>query len=396
MPLGPLSDSKVDAEMSADWRDILSRHSEDDDTPETPEGAPEAHAEGQAPPAESPSEEEVETPPATAEERARDESGRFKKAPKTAKPDKVAPAQEAQQPSDEQQEVQPQQQQEAARDIARAPSTWRPTARAEWAKLPESVRAEIHRRESDFMTGQHQLLPDARFGQNMRGVVEPFRMLIESEGATPELAVQDLLRTAAILRTGTVQQKYQTVANIAQRFGVNLAAFVPRQGQPGPTLPQSQEYRDPRVDTLLQQMQTQEQQRAQREQRDAETLVSSWMNEADAQGQPLRPYVTDLINDMSLMIPQIKAANPHFSHTQALEAAYERASWANPEIRALLQQQQQTATDAQRRAENQQRTSVARRAASVNVPRRASTPAPAKPGSMDETLAATARELGLL
>jgi hypothetical protein len=93
------------------------------------------------------------------------------------------------------------------RDINRAPSTWKPTARAEWEKLPPTVRAEIHRRETDFMTGREQLLPDARFGKSVSEVVAPYLMLIESEGGTPERAIGELMRTAAALRLGTPQLK---------------------------------------------------------------------------------------------------------------------------------------------------------------------------------------------
>lgn len=415
--MGVLADKDIDQTMAADWNEILERHTVEEEVEETPAAAGAQPDESAHAPADGQQAD-------TAGERQRDESGRFKPAPKASKGTKTEGAaakdsqpaagkkgaQSAGAEGDQTQQPDPaaaNSQQLPAdgqqRDITRPPSSWKPTARAEWAKLPESVRAEIHRRETDFMAGQSQLLPDAKFGKDMREVVEPFRMLIESEGGNPAAAVQDLLRTAAILRTGTPQQKYQTIANVANRFGLDLRVFAPRpqqgaqlgQQQPG-SVPAQQQFRDPRVDQLLANMQTAEQQRVTRETTETEGLVSHWMNETDAQGQPKRPYVGDVINEMSALIPQIKQANPTLTHAQALEQAYERAIWGNPEIRMLLQQQQQTAADAQRRAENQQRTQGARRAASVNVPRRASTPAAAKPGTLEETLSATARELGLI
>lgn len=372
-----LTDKDIDAEIASDWQEILARQVEDEPAPEPVEAEPAEETPPEAPPP------EAAAAKATPD---RKPNGQFK--PKEAKSEtpEPVPVEEPPQPEGQQ------------RDTSRAPSTWRPTARAEFAKLPPIVQAEIYRRESDFMAGQSQLLPDAKFGKEIRQVVEPYRMLIESEGGTPESAVQELLRTAAVLRTGTPQQKYQTMAAVAQRYGIDLRAFAPRPaqgGQPG-TQPAQQQFRDPRVDQLLQQMQSEVQSRQQTEQKTVEDAATRWMNEADAEGNPKRPYVADVINEMTAMIPHIKAADPTLTHAQALESAYERAIWAHPEIRQLLVTEQQAAATASRAAENQQRTQAARRAASVNVPRRASTPAPVKPGSLEETIAATARELGII
>jgi hypothetical protein len=166
---------------------------------------------------------------------------------------------------------------------------------------------------------------------------------------------------------------------------------------------QAQQFRDPRVDQLIQQFQTREQQQAQEAQARAQaetqqttSFVDRWMNEADAAGNPKRPYVGDVINEMSALIPQLKDADPTLTHAQALEQAYERATWAHPEIRVLLQQQQQQALDAKRRTDSQARVRDARRASSVNVPRRSSLPSQPPTGSLEETIASTARELGLI
>lgn len=260
------------------------------------------------------------------------------------------------------------------------------------------------------MAGQSQLLPDAKYGKEIRDVVTPYLPMIEAEGGTPALAVQDLLRTAAVLRGGDLRLKYATMWNIAQRFGINLAAFAPRQPPlpairdangnpvqlPAPTPQQPQEFRDPRLDQLLQSMQTENQRRAQAEHAQTEQTAGAWLNEVDAQGQPKRPYATDVIDDMSALIPAIKQQNPTLTHAQVLDLAYERAAWANPEVRALLQQQQQAQADATRRTENQRRAEQARRGASVNIRRRGSPPTAGKPGSMEDTIAEGARHLGLL
>lgn len=363
-----LSDANVDETMADDWKSIQEKYAVEEPEPvKEPEQEPVKALEP------------VEKPADTDATRARDEAGKFVKADKEPeKASETAAAEPVEQIPGE-----------VAVDVNRPPSTWKPTARAEWEKLSPSVRAEIHRRETDFMRGRTELLPDARFGKSMTEVIQPYRMLIEAEGGTPERAVADLLRTAALFRVGTPQQKQQALANIAQQFGIQ----APQAVQPGTTAPA--DFRDPRVDGLLQHLQTQEQRQQQAQQQERENIVTAWMNEVDAKGQPKRPYLGDVFAEVNALVPQIRERSPSLQHSEVLQRAYETATWGNPEIRALLQQATQ-GTSQVREADNQNRVREAKRAASVNVPRRASLPSPGQPGKMEETIAETARELGLI
>jgi hypothetical protein len=401
-----LSDKDVDETMAADWAKIQEKY-----TPE-PDDAPERDT-----PAAATGDVEIDPKPETipvsrrpdgkfkAQEDAQVDKGNVK-VDKAARgtPDKVAaPAKDKAAPAAADIDAsapaatgdQPQ-----GRDINRAPSTWKPAARALWDKVDPALRAEIHRREADFQNGQAQLLPDATLGKNMREVIRPYEMMIQAEGGTPERAVADLMRTAAVFRTGTVPQKYQAIAQIANQFGIDLRRFAPQPAagaQPQPNAQQQPtEFRDPRVDQLLAQQNEERRLSAQREQQQTESTVTRWMNEVDASGNPKRQYLGDVINEMSALVPQIRAHDPTLTHAQALDAAYDRAIWAHPEIRTLLAQKQQADLDAQRRTDNQARVRDARRAGSVNVPRRGSTPAPGKPGKMEDTIAETARALGMI
>jgi hypothetical protein len=384
-----LADKDVDATMAADWASIQDKYAAEPDAPDVPDDV-----QVDAAP-------DKETIPVS-----READGKFKAAEKD-KPikdvaaDKGKPA-KVQVAADKTQQGTQDDNAPAAvdegtqqRDINRAPSTWKPLARAEFDKLPPTIKAEIHRREADFQSGQAQLIPDATMGRELRQVIAPYEAMIQAEGGTPARAVADLFRTAALFRTGTVQQKYAAVAQIANQFGIDLRRFAGQPQSQPQGQQQQQEFRDPRVDQILAAQNQERQQNAQREQAQTENTVTRWMNEADTQGNPKRPYLNDVINEMSALVPQIRQSDPSMTHAQALDAAYDRAIWAHPEIRTLLNQKQQTELDAQRRAENQTRVRDARRAGSVNVARRASTPLAGKPGTMEETIAATARELGI-
>jgi len=381
-----LAEKTIDEEIGEDWKAIQEKFAVKDE----PDNLAPITAE-----AETAETEAVKADNVTAEvpretERPRDESGKFTK----GSVQNAAPKEPVQASQNAVGEVEQQAETNAIqRDINRPPSTWKPLVRQEWDKLTPSVRAEIHRREADFQNGQAQLLPDARLGSEMRKVTEPYRMVIESNYGSPEKAMSAFLQTATALQMGSPQQKLQTLIGLSQQFGIDLSPLS-QQGQPQQQQPQQST--DPRVDQLLAQMRQQEQQRQQQELQQLSGVADSWMAEKDASGNPLRPYIGDVVNEMTLLIPQIKQANPHFSHAQILEQAYDRAVWANPDTRAALQGQQQSELQAKQLAESQNRVASAKRAASVNVPRRASVPSPAKPGSMAETITDTARELGLI
>ena len=369
-----LNEQSVDDEILSDWKAIQAKQEPEEAEPVEAKEEPKVEAV------------KTEEKPEVKDERPRDESGKFVKAkePEDKPPVKTEAKPELKTEAKPETEAQP-------RDVTRPPSSWKPTAREEWAKLPDSVRAEIHRRESDFMNGQSQLLPDARLGASMRQTIEPYRMLIEAEGGTPERAVGQLLRTAAVLRMGTPDQRAQAVMGIAQQFGVDLSKAIGGQPQQQAS---PQQFQDPRVDGLLQSIQQQQTQQTERERSERESAAGKWMAEADPQGNPLRPYVNDVMPEMTALVPQIRQMNPGFNHSQVLQEAYDRATWAHPEIRSLLQAKQ--TEELRRRTENQQRVTEAKKATSTNVPRRGSTPSPGKPGRMEDTISETARALGLI
>ena len=371
----------LDEELSAAWQDIQSRG--EDDAEADIADAPQA-----------------ESKP----ERARDESGKFVKAEDRADDAELArpsaddnarkrapeaPISGPQESADD--DAPPVTPQGRQIDVNRPPSSWRPLAKAEWEKLPETVRAEIHRRESDTHRGLAEIMPDIELGRSIKQVIEPYRMLIEAEGGTPERAVASLLQTAALFRVGTPGQKQAALYQIAQQYGIPMPQGDGQQQQ----YAAPQTFHDPRVDQLLAQQQREAQLREQREMQQHESIVSTFRNATDQQGQPLRPHFDDVEAEMVALVPAIKAANPGMGAADVLQQAYDRATWAHPEIRQLLQQKQMSELEAKRRAENQRRVTEAKKAASVNTPRRAVVNADGG-GDLDEVIRDTARKIGLI
>ncbi len=292
-------------------------------------------------------------------------------------------------------------------DLNRAPSSWKPAAKAAWAALPEPVKAEIYRREGDFHSGLKDIKANADFGQSIKGIVEPYRALIEAEGGTPERSIANYLQAAASLRNGTPEQKLQTLFGIDKQFNAGLnqhfqqavAAEVAKiTGQPVQQVQQPQTFQDPRVDQLMAKMQADERQRNSREQQSSNAAIDKFLSAKDDKSQPLYPFVDNVLDDMSARLPIIRGQNPSISYEEALKQAYDAAVWANPETRAVLIGQQQA--QASQPAETLRKVEQAKRASAVNVPKRGSIPATQSVAALklgtpesDESIRETYRQL---
>ncbi len=303
-------------------------------------------------------------------------------------------------------------------DLKRPPSSWKPAAKAQWNALPDGIRQEIYRRETDFSNSvlNGPMKQNADFGNAVRQSIEPYRGLIEAEGGTPEKAIADTMRTAALFRTGTPQAKLQAIFQIDQQFcgGALNQHFLhrveeevarrtggnPQIGQPGPQPAVIQQANDPRYDALAQQfnqistsLQAQERERQMREEAAANGATDTFLNSKNERGEPKFPFVDNVIGDLSDRVASLRRANPAMAHDDVLQAAYDAAVWANPETRAVLIDQ--TRTEQAAAAQTAQRTATARRATTGAMPRRGAIPATDPALSLEDDIRKTAQELGM-
>ena len=131
----------------------------------------------------------------------RDERGRFKT--KDAKPP-VAPETTAEAAAEPAQGIQPGPKAEPkAAPQERAPASWRPDVREHWSRLPPEVRAEVARREREMQATLQDTAEARRFSEQLQNVIRPYEMFIKAENSNPLQAIDNLMSTAARLRTGT-------------------------------------------------------------------------------------------------------------------------------------------------------------------------------------------------
>lgn len=276
----------------------------------------------------------AETEAQAAADRARDERGRFA----SNKPDAVAGAEaptEQQQPEVAAQPVP--QAQEAAREVPAAalaaPNSWSNQAKAKWHEIPPDIRAEIAKRESDVHKGFTKMDEERAYGRELQKVIQPYEPLIRAEGGTPAAAVQDLLNTAYILRTGDPATKARLFAQTAQRFGVDLSQLGQQQQQVAPEVAALHQ-RIAQLEGSLQQRARVEQERAQQT---ALQTIQTFKSD------PAHPFFDAVQDEMALLLQNNAAAD--------LKEAYDKAVWMRPDLRQQLlaaQTAQQTATVQQR------------------------------------------------
>lgn len=294
------------------------------------------------------------TPPATEESKKdydRDEKGKFAEPEKAVKKEmtpgpKAGPKTEQAAPK------------EKGDPIERAPQAWKPEAREFWNQIPEAARREILRTEQNVQQTLRETVEDRRLAQAVKETIRPFEHFIKAEGSNPIQAIDNLLVTAARLRTGNANEVAQMVSQLVNQFGVGrfgqgfvsaldsaLVGQIPQQ-QVDPTVAAMQQ----QMSQMQQFIQNQQYQQAQQLDTTVRSELGSFMESAE--------FANDVRLEMADLLDMASARGQEMT----LQEAYDRACWANPEIRNIL-------TERQTRERAQQTNQVAQtaRRAAVSV-----------------------------
>lgn len=235
------------------------------------------------------------------------------------------------------------------------PQSFRGPAKEDWAKVPDSVRVEVLRREKEFATTLQSVGEERKFAQTMKQAFAPFETQIRAEGSTPEKAIGNLMNTAMLLRTGPPHLKAQALAEIITDFGVPLDGLVAAlQGRPQQ---QSQQQHQPQqVDpaSIAKQVEQQLMERL-TSQRDSH-LVAKSQAETDGfldgkamHGLDGADYGDQIREDMADIIERATKRGS----TITLEQAYNRAAREHPEVSKVLEQKERAAGAAKANASTQ-------------------------------------------
>lgn len=246
------------------------------------------------------------------------------------------------------------------------PKTWRPEAAAKFATLPPEVQQEVLKREEDIFKGLESYKADASIGKALKGVVQPYLQIFQSQGIDPMQQVSGLMRAHVALATGTPEQKQQFFQHLAKEYGVDLDVEAP--------------YIDPQVAGLQKQLADLQSRLNGREQQEANDARSKLQAEIDTfASDPAHQYFDEVANDIAGLLRSGAA--------KGLQDAYDKAIWANPITRAKEQARLTADAETKAKAEAAERVKQARKATGANVKSSAKAASGTAPlGSIDDTL----------
>lgn len=217
-----------------------------------------------------------------------------------------------------------------------APQGWRPAVRQKWAEIPDDVKTEILKRESDFHKMVTSNEGELRLGRELKEVISPYMPIISAEGGNEVKAVQSLLNTAYLLRTADPVRKAQLIGEIVQTYGVDLSLLNNTQRQnmqqdPYNLIMQKMSELEKKADPEVLINRLQEQQESARISSEVEAFAS---NPDHIYYEKVRP----------LMAALFKAGT-----VKTLEEAYDLACKADPVVGSMLAAQKEEESQAKRK-----------------------------------------------
>lgn len=244
---------------------------------------------------------EPETP---AHERVRGPDGKF------AKPEEVVQtALKAEEP-------------EPPKEIIRPPSSWSATAKAQFAALDPVVQQEVLKREKDIEQGKAQWDQKAERFNQFEAVLSPRREKLALKGISELQEIQALHAASDLLDRDPIQG----IQYLMRQYGVTPAHFGQQAQQP--QLPPEIQGLTNQVTALQQQLTQQQADQASRAKAELEGQIAAFA------ADPKYPYFDNLKPEMAALLQAGIASD--------LPDAYQRAAYANPEVRTLLQKEEQT------------------------------------------------------
>ena len=221
----------------------------------------------------------------------------------------------------------------------RAPASWKPEAREHWAQLPENVRAEVARRESEVARTLQESAEARKTAEAVMKTIEPYQAFIKAENSNPIQAIDNLMSTAARLRTGTAPELAQLVAGIVNQYGTGrfgnafiemldsaLAGQAPRQDPQQMAIEQVLNQRLAPMQNMLTQFQQAQMAQQQQVAQAAQSEVQNFLDQAE--------FGNDVREDMADLLETAQRRGQNMS----LQDAYKKACLMNDNVRSVLTQ----------------------------------------------------------
>ena len=239
---------------------------------------------------------------------------------------------------------------------AEMPKSLRLELKEHWEKAPAELQQAFAQRDADYEKGISTYKQRDAEARAITEQFAPYEWILRNENTTPAQAIAPLLQTAALLRTGTPQQKSQAVAQMIQQFQIPLEQVAAYFGGEAP--PQQP---DSHYNQLAQQVQqltahiTQSQYEAQKtnENRALSVIQQFASDPANAHFEAVQDRMLSL-----LQAPQVLGDISHMSEREKLQVAYDTAVRLDPQLAQSLYAQQQQSYAAQNQVQKAKQAAV--------------------------------------
>lgn len=294
-----------------------------------------------------------------------------------------------------------------AGDNSFAPKTWTEAERKAFDGAPTEVQEAINKMVKNLQQGWTKkttaLADDSRLASEIREALQPDdRELLKSNGLSEGKALKELLTLYKAVKSDPVS----FVSRLIQRNGItpDKLGFTSPQGNghaPQPD-PSRQAHADPIVAQLQSELnalkgvwtqaQTQHAQTVQQKEQsvlqETHNLIVNFVNEIDDSGMPAHPH-WEAVQRHVLMIARDDPEIAELPAREKLQAAYERAIWANPATKAAMLEAEKAKTTAEVERER------ARSARSIKPSGGSSGAVKGGRKSLDQLLEKNAKKLGI-
>tara|TARA_R110000868_G_scaffold201579_4_gene449076 strand:- start:538 stop:1518 length:981 start_codon:yes stop_codon:yes gene_type:complete len=256
-----------------------------------------------------------------------------------------------------------------------APQSWAKEKHELWSKLPPEAQEYYEIREKQMLDGLDQYKEHSAFGKQMRDVMNPYKAFLTAQGVDEPKAAQYLLNAHYRLTNGSQEEKANHFRSLAQSYGIDLGGLQPTE----------QAYVDPTVKALQDKLHAIESKFANQENSAARQSRERVAAEVETFAKdPKNQYFDECADEISALVQA--------GHT--LEAAYEKAVYANPVTRAKEIARLHAENDKTLREKSKLEVEAARKAASTNLRNRDTRRAPTEPkGTMEDTMRAALAEM---
>lgn len=244
------------------------------------------------------------------------------------------------------------------------PASWDAESKQEFAKLPYKIQETIAKRAMESERAINQKMQELGEHEKylsstaeMAQAIAPYREQLDLDGITPGQAITQLFALQNLLD----KDPEAGLREIASRYNFDLSQLGrPKQGQPQ-LHPVIREMREEQA-RLRAELDARNQEAERQKLSNYEAEVHSFANAKDANGQPLRPYVDDVVYDMPPIVGALLAQKPTAHPQEILQEAYDRAVWSNPATREKVKKLELQQEEAKRIAKENERAQAAKRA----------------------------------